>query len=290
MPLEANVLRFLIVIPAYNEEKYIKACIDSLLNQSLQPKTIVVVDDSSTDGTLGILKAYDKNPVVTVLASHTNSTHQPGAKVVNAFKRGLELVTIDDYDVVCKFDADLEFPFNYLETLNSAFLKNQCIGLCGGVCSVEKNGIWVPESLTNLDHVRGALKAYSSKAFKEIDGLKSQMGWDTADEFKLRFRKWEVSVLENLHVKHKKNTGSSYTKTYFSKQGQVFFSLRYDFFLLLMASLKLSIRTKHLKGFFQCVSSYFQSKKQNLTYLLDAEEGHFLRAYRYKAIWKKLKL
>ncbi len=49
-----------IVIPAYNVEKYIGRCLDSLMNQDLEPSEfeIIVVDDGSTDGTYGLLQEY----------------------------------------------------------------------------------------------------------------------------------------------------------------------------------------------------------------------------------------
>lgn len=47
-----------VIIPNYNNEKYIAACLDSILGQSLLPDEIIVVDDCSTDGSTGIIKEY----------------------------------------------------------------------------------------------------------------------------------------------------------------------------------------------------------------------------------------
>lgn len=47
-----------IIIPAYNIEKYIGQCIDSVLSQTLKNIEIICVDDGSTDGTLKVLKKY----------------------------------------------------------------------------------------------------------------------------------------------------------------------------------------------------------------------------------------
>ena len=53
-------LKFAIIIPAFNEEKFIAQCLKSLANQSLKPKSIIVVDDSSTDDTAKSLKNFRK--------------------------------------------------------------------------------------------------------------------------------------------------------------------------------------------------------------------------------------
>jgi len=47
-----------VIVPAYNREKFIKAAIDSALNQTRVPDEILVVDDGSTDDTPRILEEY----------------------------------------------------------------------------------------------------------------------------------------------------------------------------------------------------------------------------------------
>ena len=38
-----------VIIPVYNTEKYIKRCIDSILNQSFKYIKIIIINDNSTD-------------------------------------------------------------------------------------------------------------------------------------------------------------------------------------------------------------------------------------------------
>ena len=47
-----------VCIPAFNHQKYIGACIDSVLNQTLAPFEVIITDDASTDGTLDVVKTY----------------------------------------------------------------------------------------------------------------------------------------------------------------------------------------------------------------------------------------
>lgn len=53
--------KYSIIIPAYNVEKFIKKCIDSILNQTLKNYEIIVVNDGSTDKTLEILNNYKES-------------------------------------------------------------------------------------------------------------------------------------------------------------------------------------------------------------------------------------
>ena len=47
-----------IILAVYNVEKYLKQCLDSLINQTLQDIEIICTDDGSTDSSLNILKEY----------------------------------------------------------------------------------------------------------------------------------------------------------------------------------------------------------------------------------------
>lgn len=47
-----------VIIPAYNAERYLSECIDSVLNQTKSGIEIVIVNDGSTDGTADIIKTY----------------------------------------------------------------------------------------------------------------------------------------------------------------------------------------------------------------------------------------
>ena len=50
-----------IIIPVYNVEKYLRECLDSVINQTLKDIIIICVNDGSTDSSLEILKEYAKN-------------------------------------------------------------------------------------------------------------------------------------------------------------------------------------------------------------------------------------
>ena len=47
-----------IIVPVYNVEKYLKRCIDSILNQSFTDFELILVDDGSTDNSGKIIDEY----------------------------------------------------------------------------------------------------------------------------------------------------------------------------------------------------------------------------------------
>ena len=86
-----------IIVPAYNVEKYIRKCLESVLSQDL-PYTwrLVVVNDGSADGTGDILREYEGHPNIQVIWSENRG-------LSGARNRGLEKI-IGKY--VMFLDAD----------------------------------------------------------------------------------------------------------------------------------------------------------------------------------------
>lgn len=278
-------MNFYIIIPAHNEEAFLAQTLQSLTTQTLLPKQIVVVNDHSTDGTQLIIDSFSRKfPFITSITISSEEKHQPGSKVIKAFYKGLDLID-ENYHILCKFDADLIFPNNYLERISEIFQNNTTCGLAGGFCYIEKDGEWVLENLTNKDHIRGALKAYRKQCFQDIGGLKESMGWDTVDELLAQYHGWEIKTDEALHVKHLKPTGASYSKASKYKQGEAFKKMRYGFLLTLIATTKLSIKKQSLTFFFNTITGFLKAKNE---FIVTKEEGKFIRKLRWRNIKKKL--
>ena len=281
-------MKFYIIIPAHNEAQFLGLTLESLVNQSLLPSKIIVVDDNSTDETAVIVQNYaEKHEFISLVTKKSDAIHLPGSKVIQAFQEGLQHIN-DDYDFIAKFDADLIFPSNYIETIIKHFESDEKIGMVGGFCYVEQNGHWILENLTDKDHIRGALKAYRKETFQQIGGLQAQMGWDTVDELLCKFYHWDIKTDESLHVKHLKPTGANYNKTARYKQGEAFYTLGYGFFITVIASLKLAMRKGKPLLFLDYIKGFWKAKRENKTMLVTPEQARFVRKYRWEKIKEKL--
>lgn len=281
-------MKISIVIPAYNEEAYLSQTLNSLLSQSLLPHNVVVVDDHSTDATAAIAQSFAReHKFISLVRTTTESQHLPGSKVVRAFYAGYSTLD-EDYDVICKFDADLIFPPDYLETIVGHFRNDPRTGMAGGYCVIKKGENWILESLTDKDHLRGAIKAYRKECFLQIGKLQPAMGWDTVDELLARFNGWKIKTDEELLVKHLKPTGKSYTPASRYKQGEAFYRLRYGFLISLIASAKLAYLKKDLRLFKDYINGYQKARKEKRPFLVSPEEGRFIRRLRWENIRKKL--
>ena len=94
-----NIGNISVVIPTYNRRKTIGRSIDSVLNQTLFPSEIIVVDDGSTDGTCDYIQS--NFPSIKLL-------HQPNKGVSAARNKGIRYA---DTNWIALLDSDDEwFP------------------------------------------------------------------------------------------------------------------------------------------------------------------------------------
>lgn len=105
-----------ILIPVYNGEKYIGACLDSIMKQSSNDYEVVIVDDGSTDKTYNICESY-KNIGDIKLYSRPN-------KGVT-FTRN-ELVKLANYDYFIFLDCDDILHYDTVKNLNNIINYNRC--------------------------------------------------------------------------------------------------------------------------------------------------------------------
>jgi len=281
-------MNYYIVIPCYNEEKFIALTLKSLAEQTVLPKKIVIVNDNSTDKTEKIINDFaKKNSWITIVNTTSDSIHLPGSKVIQAFHKGFEILDTN-YDIMVKLDADLILPHNYFETIISHFKSDDTIGMAGGFAYIEKNGNWILENLTDKDHIRGAFKAYRKECFLQIGNLKPAMGWDTVDELLCKFYGWKVVTDENLKVKHLKPTGANYDKNARYKQGEAFYTLGYGFLITAIASVKLALMKKKPLLFFDYIKGFWKAKMTKTPLLVTNEQAKFIRKYRLQKMKEKL--
>ena len=285
-------MKFLIIIPAYNEEESILSCLKSIENQNFQDFYCIVVNDNSTDNTSKIVSSFieGKNRF-SLLERKKNlcseNTHSPGAKVIRAFNFGLNSQDLSDFDIICKFDADVIFPTHYLEEINKVYKKNLKIGMASGLVYIEKNNQWQFENLSSKNHVRGPIKSYRKSCFMEMGGLKEILGWDNIDVMLCKMHGFETLTLKKLWVKHLRPTAYKYKNQKAEKLGEYFYNIGLSFPLAIISSLKSSFRNKSFLEFFITMRVFL---KQNSSRVLTKKEIQFIRNLRWQEMYRKWKL
>ncbi len=108
-----------VVIPVYNAEKYLRECLDSVVNQTLNDIEIICVNDGSTDNSLKILEEYtSQDNRIKIINKENGGVH-------TARNIGMEKTkTCGDYTIF--LDADDFFDLRMFEKLYNKAIETNC--------------------------------------------------------------------------------------------------------------------------------------------------------------------
>jgi rhamnosyltransferase len=159
-----------VVIPVRNEGLKIRACIEGILSQTIPVKEIIVVDSGSTDGTIEILKGYDKVTLLQISPSEFNHGETRNHGVRHASGEFVVL-TVGDSQA---YDRD------WIKHLLNGFEDDNVAGVCGQqVCAhdTDKNPVeWFrpagPPTKRRFEYPNGTFVNLSP------DEKKAACGWD----------------------------------------------------------------------------------------------------------------
>ena len=105
--------RIISVIPVYNGERFIRATLDSLAAQTLQPDRVIVLDDASTDATAQLVETYEPLNCELIRSEQNEG-------LFNNFNKALSYATGCDYlHYICADDVLLP---NFMERMTTALV------------------------------------------------------------------------------------------------------------------------------------------------------------------------
>ena len=94
-------VRYIIISPARNEQRYIEKTIRSVILQTIRPFEWIIVNDGSTDNTEDIIKRYSQNhPWIQLINKPDRGFRKLGGGVIEAFNTGYNLMKDIDYDFI----------------------------------------------------------------------------------------------------------------------------------------------------------------------------------------------
>lgn len=111
------MLKITVIIPMYNVEKYIKRCINSIINQKYNNIEIILIDDGSTDNSYNIAHNYEINdPRIKIIKKENEG-------VSSSRNIGIQIAT---GDYITFIDADDYIKKNTFYKINNIIKKQKC--------------------------------------------------------------------------------------------------------------------------------------------------------------------
>lgn len=192
------MLKFSVVIPAYNEEAYIERTLNSLKHQTLKPYEIIVVDNNSTDKTAKIAELMDAR-VLFEKEKGIGPTRDKGFREAKG-------------DIIATSDADTTFPADWLLRIKKEFEKDSKVVAVGGPYKFDtekkKNTIKIltkivifMDKLVNLgkSNIPGANASILKNAYLRAGGYKEKYFEDLGMSLRLK-KLGKVIFLKDLWV------------------------------------------------------------------------------------------
>ncbi|MBS0479290.1 MAG: glycosyltransferase [Proteobacteria bacterium] len=141
-----------LIIPAYNEEAYLPACLDAVMaNVADRATEIVVVDNNSTDGTKAVVERYPSVKYV----------FEPEKGITRARQRGFKSST---GDILAYVDADTHPPAGWIDQIWEQFGKNPDLVCLSG-----------PYSFYDLSGIRNVISTGWFVAARPLYGVTGHM-------------------------------------------------------------------------------------------------------------------
>jgi glycosyltransferase involved in cell wall biosynthesis len=145
-----------VVIPAFNEEAYIGACLESFMHQKVKPDEIIVVNNNSSDNTVKIIKKYS---VLLV--------NEKKQGMIPARNRGFNEAK---YDIIARTDADTIVPPDWIKNIKTHFKNKNIIALTGPADFYDQ------DEDTSISNYRTKVAVQALKSYLNI--LKSVLNHD----------------------------------------------------------------------------------------------------------------
>lgn len=206
---KANV-KYVLITPARNEEKYIDKLIQAMVHQTVLPEKWVIVNDGSTDSTGDIVRQYlpEHSWIEVIQLPHRRERSFAGK--VHAFNAGFDRVKDCEFEVLGNLDADVTFCEDYLEFLIGKFEEDAKLGVAGTIFK-EEGYSSEGQSFEGHTHVAGGCQLFRRKCFEEIGGYipNKAGGIDWIAVSTARMKGWKTRSFREKSFFHYRHLGTA---------------------------------------------------------------------------------
>jgi biofilm PGA synthesis N-glycosyltransferase PgaC len=204
-------MKYVLITPARNEERFIRRTLDSVVAQTLLPERWVIVDDGSTDQTSKIVESYAKRYPWIELVSRAENPDRNFASKAHAVALGFKQVERLHFGVVGNLDADVSFEPDYMAFLMRKFSEDLHLGLTGTPFTQDGNYDSTKDSFEGENYVAGPCQLFRRECFQEIGGYVPNRagGVDWIAAMTARMKGWKVRAFPQKRFHHYRTLGTA---------------------------------------------------------------------------------
>lgn len=284
----AGSRRYVVILTARDEAKYLQGTVDSLAGQTVPPAELVIVNDGSRDETGPIADAAAaRHAWVHVVHRPDRGERKVGGGVIEAFYAGHEAIRSTDYDYLCKLDGDLTLPPRYFERIMEKMDADPRLGGASGKVFNPVGDGFKEERIID-DMVSGAVNFWRRACWEQIGGYVRMVMWDGIAVHRARMFGWKASSFreDELRIIHHRLMGSSHRSVFHGRlrwgRGQWFMGCHP---LYIFASGINRMRERpYVIGGLLIIAGYFQGMLQGLERYDDPEFRRHLHRWQLERL------
>jgi biofilm PGA synthesis N-glycosyltransferase PgaC len=204
-------MKYVLITPAHNEERFITKTLESMVAQTLLPERWIIVNDGSTDKTAEIAADYAQRfSWIRLIHRSPRLDRHFGAKV-HAFNAGLEHVQSVPFEVIGNLDADLSFEPDYLEFLIGKFAADPRLGVAGTPFTEDGGYDTARDSFEGENHVAGGCQLFRKQCFENVGGYIPNPGGgvDWIAVTTARMKGWKTKSFPEKRFHHYRTLGTA---------------------------------------------------------------------------------
>jgi glycosyltransferase involved in cell wall biosynthesis len=156
-----------VVIPVFNEEKYIGQCLKSLMEQEEKADEIIVINNNCNDRTIEICKKF---PVKIV--------REKKQGIISARNKGFNSA---QFEIIARCDADVIAPKDWIKNIKQNFKKKDIVAV-GGPCilyDLPLRRFSLKTTLFSDVYMGAAKKIYKSRVLAGANMALRKTAWDS---------------------------------------------------------------------------------------------------------------
>ena len=184
-----------IIIPVYNEERDIVACLESIKDQTYKKVETIIIDDGSKDKTLEVVKSFGGIRVYKQDHQGPGQARNLGAKMAKG-------------EILLFIDADMILFSDYVVKIISPIIKNKTLGAIESIqYNFHKTKIqecW--GDVVRVKHLKGinseTVRAIAKKDFLGLGGFDKKYGYADDQTFFLKYG-LKFLIVEDVKCYHK---------------------------------------------------------------------------------------
>lgn len=198
-----NIPNIALVTPLKDEINNIDTFLESIKNQSIPIKTLVIVENDSSDGSKEYLNKITKlnniEQFKVININFEDTTYRVGKKYATIVNTGFQALKeeafYDELDYIGILDCDVFPERDYYKKLTSFLIKNPKVGITSGLIFTHEG----EPHITNKGWVRGGCRIWKKECFDKA-GYQIAYTADTVSVALAHLKGWKTETLKSAKV------------------------------------------------------------------------------------------